>query len=97
MYIILSRATRTEERRDRAIYCVFAARARPRSAAISCVAVIEYLKMSRRRRGESRDGKIARAGNKPRNNASNEDRERREKLTGVIAYEMKRNSIYLFI
>lgn len=37
---------------ERAIYYVFAARAGTRSAAISCVAVIEYLKMS----GNVQDG-----------------------------------------
>lgn len=48
----VSNKKREERETERAIYYVFAARARPRSAAISCVAVIEYLKMS----GNVQDG-----------------------------------------
>lgn len=47
VYPPVSNKKREERKAERAIYYVFAARARPRSAAISCVAVIEYLKMSR--------------------------------------------------
>lgn len=52
VYPPVSNKKREEREAERAIYYVFAARARPRSAAISCVAVIEYLKMS----GNVQDG-----------------------------------------